>query len=56
MPYSTYTKRTMFSNSNSEGSVTLKSNNFQYNTVGRWDDGMIDPLSDGPMFILTDWE
>ena len=33
-----------------------KYNNLQYNTVGRWSDGMIIPLSDGPMFILIDWE
>ena len=25
-------------------------------TVGQWDDGMIVPPSDGPMFILIDWE
>ena len=28
-----------------------KSNNLQYNTVGRWDNGMIVQPSDGPMFI-----
>ena len=28
----------------------------QYNTVGQWVHGMIVPLSDGPMFILIDWE
>ena len=34
----------------------LKSDNLQYNTVGRWVDGMIVPPSDGAMFILIDWE
>ena len=34
----------------------LKSDNLQYNMVGRQDDGMIVPPSDGPMFILIDWE
>ena len=33
-----------------------KSENLQYNMVGRWVDGMIVPPSDGPMFILIDWE
>ena len=28
-----------------------KSDNLQYNMVGRWDDGMIDPSSDSPMTI-----
>ena len=37
-------------------SKTLKTNNLQYNTVGRWVDGTIVPSSDGPMFILIDWE
>ena len=32
-----------------------KSDNLQYNTVGRWVDGTIVPPSDGPMFILIDW-
>ena len=34
----------------------LKSDNVQYNKVGRWDDGMIILPSDGPTFILIDWE
>ena len=34
----------------------LKSDNLQYNTVGWLDDVMIVPPSDGPMFILIDWE
>ena len=34
----------------------LKSDNLQYNTVGRWVDGTIVPPSDGTMFILIDWE
>ena len=34
----------------------LKSDNPQYNTVGQWVDGTIVPPSDGPMFILIDWE
>ena len=33
-----------------------KSDNLQYNTVGQRDDSMIVPPSDGPMFILIDWE
>ena len=33
-----------------------ESDNLQYNTVGRWNDGMIIPPSDGPMFIFIDWE
>ena len=37
-------------------SHTLKSDNLQYNTVGRWVDGTIVPPSDGPMFTLMDWE
>ena len=32
----------------------LKSDNLQYNMVGRWVDGMTVLLSDGPMFILID--
>ena len=32
----------------------LKSVNLQFNTVGRRDDDMIVPPSDGPMFILID--
>ena len=31
-----------------------KSVNLQFNTVGRWDNDMIVPPSDGPMFILID--
>ena len=34
----------------------LKSVNLQFNTVGRWDDDMIVPPSDGPMIIWIDWE
>ena len=34
----------------------MKSNTFQYSMVGRWIDGTIVPPSDGPMFILIDWE
>ena len=36
--------------------IDLKSDNLQYNTVERWDDGVIVTSSDGPMFILIDWE
>ena len=36
--------------------LVLKSNNLQYNMVGQWVDGTIILLSDGPMFILIDWE
>ena len=34
----------------------LKSDNLQYDMVGRWVDGKIVLPSDGPMFILIDWE
>ena len=34
----------------------MKSDNLQYNTVGRWVDGMLVLLSDGPTFILIDWD
>ena len=34
----------------------LKSVNLRYITVGRLDDDMIVPPSDGAMFILIDWE
>jgi hypothetical protein len=34
----------------------LKSDSLQYNTVGRWVAKTIVTLSDGPMFILIDWE
>ena len=34
----------------------LKSVNLKYITVGRLDDDMIVPPSDGAMFILIDWE
>ena len=34
----------------------LKSVNLQFNTVGRRDDDMIVPPSDGPMIIWIDWE
>ena len=34
----------------------VKSVNLQFNTVGRWDDDMIIPPSDGPMNIWIDWE
>ena len=33
-----------------------KSVNLQFNTVGRRDDDMIVPPSDGPMIIWIDWE
>ena len=36
--------------------LELNSVNLWYNTVGWRDDDMIVPLSDGPMFILIDWE
>ena len=34
--------------------VHLKSNNLQYNTLGRWVDRLIDHASDGPSIILID--
>ena len=34
----------------------LKSDNLQYNTMERWIDGKIVLPSDGPRFILIDWE
>ena len=34
----------------------IKLDNLQYFTVGRRDDGMIIPSSDGTMFILIDWK
>ena len=34
----------------------LNSVNLWFDTVGRRDDDMIVPPSDGPMFILIDWE
>ena len=34
----------------------VKSDNLQYNMVGRWDDSMIVRQSDAPMFVLIDWE
>ena len=33
-----------------------KYDNLQYAMVGRWVDGTIVLPSDGPMFILIDWE
>ena len=33
-----------------------KFDNLKYNTVVRWDNGMILPPYDGPMFILMDSE
>ena len=33
-----------------------KSDNLQYKMLGQWNDGMIVPLSDGPMIIFIDWE
>ena len=33
-----------------------KSDNLQYDTVGRWEDGMINPPSDVSVFILIEWE
>ena len=32
----------------------LKSDNLQYNTLGRWVDRLIDQASDGPSIILID--
>ena len=37
-------------------SKCLKSVNLQFNKVGRQDDDMIVPPSDGPMIIWIDWE
>ena len=36
--------------------VHVKPVNLQYNTVERWVEETIVPPSDGPMFILIDWE
>ena len=36
--------------------IDLKSVNLKHITVGRMDDDMIVTPSDGPMFILIDWE
>ena len=36
--------------------LALKADNLQYDTVEQWDNGMIVRPSDGPMFILIDWE
>ena len=36
--------------------LVQKFDNLQYDTMARWVDGMIVPPSDGPMFILIDWE
>ena len=36
--------------------TVMKSVNLRYITVGRLDDDMIVPPSDGPMFILINWE
>ena len=33
-----------------------ESDNLQYITVGRWNNGMIISPSDGPMFIFIDWD
>ena len=33
-----------------KGCAGLRSDNLQYNTMGWWGDGMIVPLSDGPIF------
>ena len=38
------------------GRGKYKSDNLQYNTVGRWVDGTMDLPSDGPMFNLINWE
>ena len=38
------------------GYPDMKSVNLQFNTVGRRDDDMIVPPSDGPMIIWIDWE
>ena len=42
--------------SQSSYNKVLKSVNLQFNTVGRWDNDMIVPPSDGPMIIWIDWE
>ena len=34
--------------------IVLKSDNLQYNTLGRWVDRRIDQASDGPSIILID--
>ena len=34
--------------------LILKSDNLQYNTLGRWVDRLIDQASDGPSIILID--
>ena len=34
--------------------IDLKSDNLQYNTLGRWVDRLIDQVSDGPSIILID--
>ena len=47
------------SNNNAQDYLTikgLKSVNLQSNTVGRRDDDMIVPLSDGPIIFWIDWE
>ena len=36
--------------------LIYKSDILQYNTVGRWNDGMIVSPSDGPNITLIDWE
>ena len=43
----------LFSESSKQGQ---KFNNLQYNKVGQLVEGAIAPLSDGPMFILIEWE
>ena len=40
----------------SDSRTAIKSVNLRYITVGRLDDDMIVPPSDGPMFILINWE
>ena len=35
--------------------VVLKSDNLQYNTLGRWDDRLIDQASDVPSIIFFSW-
>ena len=38
------------------GTMNPASDSLQYNMVGRWNDNMIVPPSDGPMLIVIDWE
>jgi hypothetical protein len=51
-----YNSSSKLKNASSPAREGLKSVNLQYNTVERRVDGTIVPPSDGPMFILIDWE